>query len=101
MSSCQSPTKIAKPCFATVSPERSSPSLIFAQRPEIGAAHRAGCNRHARADVKLNADRLAAAALPEIDHAVTVAAADRGRATGRAHHVLAKRFGQMPNAEIG
>ncbi|MGY4367570.1 hypothetical protein ACVW1A_003635 [Bradyrhizobium sp. LB1.3] len=76
-------------------------TLVVVQRPEIGAAHRGGCNRHAGADVKLNADRLAAAALPEIDHALAVAATDRDGSAGRAHHFLAERFGQMPNAEIG
>src|SRR4051794_5466451 len=63
--------------------------IVLLERPEIGAAYRAGCNRHAGADVKLNADRLAAAALPEIDHAVTVAAADGNGSAGRAHHFLA------------
>ena len=75
-------------------------ALVGRQRPDIGPAHRGGCNRDPRTDVQLNAERHAAA-LAEIDHAGAVAAADRDRAAGLAHHFLAKRFGQMPNAEIG
>ena len=77
-------------------------ALVVRQRPDIGASHRRGRDRNPRADVELNAERQPVAALAEIDHAVTVAAADRDRAAGlRASTSSRKGFGQMPNAEIG
>ena len=76
-------------------------ALVVRQRPDIGPAHRGGCNRYSGADVELNAEREAVTALAEIDHAEAVAAADRDRAAGLAHDFLAVGFGQMPNAEIG
>src|SRR5215469_11273803 len=59
-------------------------TLLGRQRPEISASHCRGRDRHARADVELDAEREPVPALAEIDHAVAVAAADRYRATGLA-----------------
>jgi len=68
--------------------------------PNISPAHRGRGDRYPRTDVQLNPQRETAAALTEIDHAETVAAADRDRTAGLAHDLLAVGFGQMPNAEI-
>src|SRR5258708_34833026 len=79
---------------------QQSGAFVGRQRPDIGPAHRCGCNRDARADVKLNAERQPVTALTEIDHAVTVASADRDRAAGLAHDLLAERLREVTTAPI-
>src|ERR1035437_578101 len=66
-------------------------TLVARQRPDIGPAHCRGCDRDARTDVQLNAQRETVAALPEVNHAETIAAADCDRAAGLAHDLLAVR----------
>src|SRR5882757_9485375 len=75
-------------------------ALILGQGPKIGTAHCRRCNRYSRSDVQLNAYRQLAPALAEINHAEPVARADRARTAGLSHQFIAKRLGQMPNAEI-
>jgi hypothetical protein len=76
-------------------------TVVARQCPEIGATHRGRGHRYPRTDVELNAERQSVTALAEIDHAETVAPADRDRAAGRAHHLFTIRFRQMADAEIG
>src|ERR1700760_1382665 len=80
--------------FAQVAQE--SGTVLRRERPEIGAPHRRRRDWNTRADVELDAERESVPALAEIDHAVAVAAADRHRAAGLAHHFLAERLRQKP-----
>src|SRR5271169_929809 len=74
-------------------------TFLIRQGPDIGPPHCGGHNRNPRTDIQLNAERHAAT-LAEIDHAETVAAADRHRSAGLAHQFFTKGLGQMTNAEI-
>jgi hypothetical protein len=76
-------------------------AFVVGQRPDIRAAHGRSCDRHARTDVELHTKCQPVTALPEIDHAVTIATADGDGATGLAHYFFTVGLGQMPNAEIG
>src|SRR5216684_8174540 len=76
-------------------------ALIIWQCPDVGPSHRRRCDRNSRTDVELSAQSQTVTALAEVNHAETVAAADRDRAAGFAHDFLAVGLGQMPNPEIG
>jgi len=63
--------------FAKLAQQRGT--LLVRQRPDIGPSHRGGRNRYPRTDVELNAECETIPALTDIDHAETIAGADRHR----------------------